>query len=163
MNHLPEHMVVKAVLLDGERVGIVACIGHMAEVGGLAPGGFPGDAQEVFHEGLRHPAGQDHQGGRRGRELWPLILANGRTPRVTAGDLRAMIGSLQRRRAPAARARRRHGVERYRQIKDELHAYSERRMRAAIGELPNGTYVAARDTSSTTTAGSTSRPASGSR
>ena len=44
MNQLPEHMVVKAVFDDGERVGIVACIGHMAEVGGLAPGGFPGDA-----------------------------------------------------------------------------------------------------------------------
>ena len=55
MNHLPEHMVVKAVFDDGERVGIVACIGHMAEVGGLSPGGFPGDAQEVFHEGLRIP------------------------------------------------------------------------------------------------------------
>ena len=55
MNHLPEHMVVKAVFCDGQRVGIVACIGHMAEVGGLAPGGFPGDAREVFHEGLRIP------------------------------------------------------------------------------------------------------------
>ena len=35
-----------------------------------------------------------------------------------------------------------HGVERFREIKDEIKAYSERRMRAAIRELPNGTYVA---------------------
>ena len=142
MNHLPEHMVVKAVFHEGERVGIVACIGHMAEVGGLAPGGFPGDAQEVFHEGLRIPPVKIVKAGVEDADLWRVILANGRTPRVTAGDLRAMIGSLNVGERRLLELVRKHGVERFRLIKDEIKAYSERRMREAIKEIPNGTYVA---------------------
>ena len=30
-------------------------IGHMTEVGGMVPGGFAGDATEVFQEGIRFP------------------------------------------------------------------------------------------------------------
>jgi N-methylhydantoinase B len=142
MNHLPEHMVVKAVFHEGERVGIVACIGHMAEVGGLAPGGFPGDAQEVFHEGLRIPPVKIVKAGVDDEDLWRLVLANGRTPRVTAGDLRAMIGSLNVGERRVLEIVRKHGVERFRRIKDEIKVYSERRMRAAIAGIPNGTYVA---------------------
>jgi N-methylhydantoinase B/oxoprolinase/acetone carboxylase alpha subunit len=142
MNHLPEHMVVKAVFDQGERVGIVACIGHMAEVGGLAPGGFPGDAQEVFHEGLRIPPVKIVKAGVEDADIWRLVLANGRTPRVTAGDLRAMIGSLNVGERRLLEIVRKHGLKRFRQIKDEIKEYSERRMRAAIREIPNGTYVA---------------------
>ena len=142
MNHLPEHMVVKAVFYKDERVGIVACIGHMAEVGGLSPGGFPGDAQEVFHEGLRIPPVKIVKAGVEDADLWRVILANGRTPRVTAGDLRAMIGALNVGERRFLEIVERHGVETFRRIKDEIKAYSERRMRAAIKEIPNGTYVA---------------------
>ena len=142
MNHLPEHMVVKAVFHEGERVGMVACIGHMAEVGGLAPGGFPGDAQEVFHEGLRIPPVKIRKRGVEDQDLWRLVLANGRTPRVTAGDLRAMVGSLNVGERRLLEPVRRLGTEEFREIKNEIKAYSERRMRAAIMQIPNGTYVA---------------------
>ncbi len=84
MNHLPEHMVVKAVFYEGQRVGIVACIGHMAEVGGLAPGGFPGDAQEVFHEGLRIPPVKIIKRGVEDKDLWRLILANAKVDLLSA-------------------------------------------------------------------------------
>ena len=73
-------------------------------------------------------------------DIWRLVLANGRTPRVTAGDLRAMIGSLYVGERRLLELMRKHGLERFREIKDEIKAYSERRMRAAIREIPNGTY-----------------------
>ncbi len=142
MNHLPEHLLMKAVDHDGTRVGFVACIGHLSEVGGLAPGGFPGDAQEVFHEGLRIPPVRIVKDGVEDEDLMRLILANGRTPRVTAGDLRAMVGTLHVGERRLVELVRRHGIERYREIKDEIIAYSERRMRAAIAEIPDGVYVA---------------------
>lgn len=142
MNHLPEHLLMKAVDHDGTRVGFVACIGHLSEVGGLAPGGFPGDAQEVFHEGLRIPPVRIVKAGVEDEDLMRLILANGRTPRVTAGDLRAMVGTLHVGERRLVELVRRYGIERYREIKDEIIAYSERRMRAAIAEIPDGVYVA---------------------
>ena len=142
MNHLPEHMVVKGVFHEGERVGIVACIGHMVEVGGLSPGGFPGDAQEVFHEGLRIPPVKIVKAGVEDTDLWRVILANGRTPRVTQGDLLAMIGALNVGERRFLEIVERHGPERFREIKNEIKDYSERRMRAAISDIPDGVYTA---------------------
>ncbi|MEA2167232.1 MAG: N-methylhydantoinase [Solirubrobacteraceae bacterium] len=142
MNHLPEHLVTKGVFLDGGLVGFVACIGHMSEVGGLAPGGFPGDAQEVFHEGLRIPPVRLVKDGVEDEDLMRVILANGRTPRVTAGDLRAMVGTLYVGERRLLQMVRRHGVDRYREIKDEIKRYAEERMRASIAEIPPGVYVA---------------------
>lgn len=142
MNHLPEHMVLKAVFVDGQIVGYVVCIGHMAEVGGLAAGGFPGDAQEVFHEGLRLPPIRLVKQGVLDRDLWTVILANGRTPRVMAGDLRAMMGALTVGERRLTELVRQHGVERYREIVDAIKDYSERRMRAVIRAMPDGTYTA---------------------
>ena len=142
MNHLPEHMVVKAVFSGTERVGIVACIGHMAEVGGLAAGGFPGDAQEVFHEGLRLPPVRIIKAGREDADLWRVFLANNRTPRVSQGDLRAMIGSLHVGGERLLRFVERHGVTRFREITEALKSHAEAQMRSALAGLPQGTYVA---------------------
>ena len=36
--HMPEHMVLKPIFYDGELFGFAANIGHVAEIGGMAPG-----------------------------------------------------------------------------------------------------------------------------
>src|SRR5712691_6782322 len=92
--HLPEHCVIKPVFNDGELIAFVACIGHMTEVGGKAPGGFPGDATEVFQEGIRFPPVKIVDGGRDVDVVWNIMFANVRTPKVSYGDMMAMIGSL---------------------------------------------------------------------
>jgi N-methylhydantoinase B len=140
MNHLPEHMVTKAVFWRGRRVGFVCCIGHMTEVGGLAPGGFPGDAREVFHEGLRIPPVRLVHKGTWDDELWRLILANGRTPRVSGGDIKAMVGSLAVGERRVLEAVERYGPETYLEILTDLQDYSEARMRHSIRALPDGRY-----------------------
>ena len=42
--HTPEHTVFKPIFFDGEIVAFAVCVGHFVEVGGIAPGGFPGEA-----------------------------------------------------------------------------------------------------------------------
>ena len=86
--------MIKPVFYDGELVAFVACIGHMTEVGGKVPGGFAGDATEVFQEGIRIPPVKIVEGGRDVEAVWNIILANVRTPRISYGDMKAMIGSL---------------------------------------------------------------------
>ena len=53
--HTPEHTVFKPIFIDGDIAAFSVCVGHFVEVGGMAPGGFPGEATEIFHEGLRVP------------------------------------------------------------------------------------------------------------
>ena len=42
--HLPEHMVMAPIFHDGELLGFAGNIGHVAEIGGKAPGSFASDS-----------------------------------------------------------------------------------------------------------------------
>lgn len=138
--HLPEYCVIKPVFTDGTLLGFVAVIGHMTEVGGKVPGGFAGDATEVFQEGIRIPPVKIVEEGRDVDAIWNIIMANVRTPRMSYGDMKAMIGSLHVGDERFQEIAERHGIERFQTIKEAIKDYSERRMRAEIAEIPDGVY-----------------------
>ena len=62
--------------------------------GAKTPGGLSGDATEIFQEGLLLPPVKIKRRGEDVDDIWKIILANHRTPKVTYGDFRAMMGSL---------------------------------------------------------------------
>jgi N-methylhydantoinase B len=140
--HLPEHMMMKPIFARGELVGFAGNIGHVAEIGGKAPGSFASDATDVYQEGLRLPPVKLLEGGRYKKDVWRLILANHRTPRHTWGDFHAMIGSLNVGEARLLEVIADRGAEAVVQGAQALIEYSERRMRAEILELPDGSYPA---------------------
>jgi N-methylhydantoinase B len=140
--HIPEHMLMKPVFNGGELIAFSGCIGHLAEVGGKAPGSFAADATDVYQEGLRLPPVKLLEAGRYNEQLWRVILANHRTPRNSWGDLHAMIGALnigERRLLDLASC---YGFDTISEGSRRLIDYSERRLRAEIRELPEGTYPA---------------------
>ena len=92
--HTPEHTFIKPVFYEGELVGYAIAIGHVAEVGGMVPGGFAGEATEIFHEGMRVPPVKIKERGEDVVEVWKLMLANYRTPRANYGDFRALISAV---------------------------------------------------------------------
>lgn len=130
--HLNDITLVAPCLVEdgGTRrlVGWAANRAHHADVGGAAPGSIPADAREIFEEGLRLPPVHLTD------EVVAILLANSRTPIERAGDLDAQIGANVlgvRRLAETADA-----------PIDEVIAYGERRMRAALVALPDGTWEA---------------------
>jgi N-methylhydantoinase B/oxoprolinase/acetone carboxylase alpha subunit len=138
--HVPEHMLLKPVFWEGELVAFVANVAHMSEVGAKTPGGLSGDATEIYQEGLLLPPVKIKERGADVDDIWKIVLSNHRTPRVTYGDFRAMMGSLDlaERRVHALIADYGLGV-----VKDaaaELMAIAERRMRAELDAIPAGTY-----------------------
>jgi N-methylhydantoinase B/oxoprolinase/acetone carboxylase alpha subunit len=138
--HLPEYCVIKPVFHDGELLAFVSCIGHMTEVGGKVPGGFPGDATEVFQEGVRIPPVKIVDRGQDVEAVWNIILANVRTPKVSYGDMMAMIGSLYVGERRMLELAEKYGNDRLHDITEAIKDYSERRMRAEIAEMPDGVY-----------------------
>lgn len=139
--HTPEHTVFKPIFFDGRIVAFAVAVGHFVEVGGIAAGGFPGDATEIFHEGLRVPPVKIIKRGKDDPDVWRLLLAQVRTPRMYYGDLRAMISavSIAERRMHELCAK--YGVERLNSIVRALLDYSERRTRAEIARIPDGVYT----------------------
>jgi N-methylhydantoinase B len=140
--HMPEHMVMKPIFSDGALLGFAGNMGHLAEIGGKAPGSFAADATEVYQEGLRLPPIKLMESGRYNEQVWRIILANHRTPRTSWGDLHALIGALNVGERRLLDLVGRYGADTVRDGAEQLIDYSERRMRAEIAELPNGEYVA---------------------
>lgn len=138
--HCPEHTLFKPFFVDGQLLGLAVCIGHIAEIGGMVPGAFCGEATEIFHEGLRVPPIKIKKAGKDVDEVWKLMLANVRTPRQNYGDLRAMIGAVDLGVERIAEQVHKYGREVFQRTCEDLMDYSERRMRAELAGFPDGKY-----------------------
>ena len=139
--HVPEHMLLKPVFWEGELVAFVANVAHMSEVGAKTPGGLSGDATEIYQEGLLVPPVKIKRRGEDVDDVWKIILSNHRTPRVTLGDFRAMMGSLDLAERRIHTLISDYGLDFVQAAAAELMAIAERRMRAEIGAIPDGTYT----------------------
>lgn len=139
--HVPEHMLLKPVFWEGEIIAFVANVAHMSEVGAKTPGGLSGDATEIYQEGLLLPPVKIKRRGEDVDDIWRIILSNHRTPRVTLGDFRAMMGSLDLAERRIHTLVTDYGLDFFRAASSELMAIAERRMRAEIEAIPDGTYT----------------------
>lgn len=138
--HIPEHCFIKPIFFEDRLAGFAANIGHLAEIGGKNPGGFAGDATEIYQEGLRIPPVKLVKGGEQDEDLWKLIMSNHRTPRNTLGDFNAMIGSLHVAENRLIGLLQEYSFEAFCQITDELMDVAEKRMCSEIRNLPDGEY-----------------------
>ncbi len=137
--HLPDITFVAPVFWGETLVGFVANRAHHADVGGMAPGSLPSSAKEIYQEGLRIPPLLLWRRGELNREVLDLILANVRTPHERLGDLRAQYASCQ---TGIRRLQELAGRYREKLLRAGMGAildYAERRMRAALAQLPPGT------------------------
>ncbi len=144
--HLPDLTIVSAVGSangpeDGvELLGYVANRAHHADVGGAAPGSMPASATEIAMEGIRIPPIliADADGER--DDVVRLIAANSRTPGERRGDLRAQfaanhVGAVRLRELAS-----RMGTARLHEAMAAVCDYSDRRVRTAVAEIPDGCY-----------------------
>jgi len=140
--HLPEHMMMRPMFVGERLIGFAGNIGHVAEIGGKAPGSFASDATDIYQEGLRLPPVKLISRGEYVEDIWRIVLANHRTPRNTWGDFHAMIGSLETGERRMRELAVRYDPDLIEHAAEELKDYSERRLRAEIAELPDGEYDA---------------------
>jgi N-methylhydantoinase B len=129
--HLPDITLVSRV-----EAGFAVSRAHHADVGGMEPASLPADSRELYQEGVIVPP------IRLDDEVLRLLLANMRNPDERQGDLRAQIAANRLAERRLAELCERRGRERVAAAMDELYAYSERVVRAAIGRLPDGRYEA---------------------
>ena len=138
--HIPEHTLLKAVFHGDDIVGFVANCAHLAEPGAKAPGGLAGDATDIFQEGLRLPPLWLQREGVPQEDVWKIIFANHRTPKVTYGDLMAMVGSLNVAERRLTSLIGTYGYDTVTTATDDLIKIAERRMAEEIRRIPDGEY-----------------------
>jgi N-methylhydantoinase B len=139
--HLPDLTLVTPVFHEGDRVAFAANRAHHADVGGAVGGSVGATSTEIFEEGLRIPPVKLYEAGEPNEAVQDLLLANVRTPEERRGDLRAQHAANEtgRRRFEALVEER--GRDELTAALDALADYAERRMRAEIADLPDGSYA----------------------
>jgi N-methylhydantoinase B len=141
-SHLPDLTLIKPVFYDGVLAGYVVNRAHHADVGGMSPGSMPGNSTEIFQEGLIIPPCKLVLKGLENGDVFAIIKANTRTPAERGGDIRAQIAANNLGALRIAELIKKYSADTYNEFAESIITYSEKRMRHAISEMPDGTYTA---------------------
>jgi len=129
--HLPDITVVTRT-----RVGFAVTRAHHADVGAVEPGSLPAESRTLEEEGVVIPP------TRLDDAVLGALVARMRNPDERRGDLRAQLAAHRLAAARFDELCGRRGKARVEAAMDELHAYSERRVRGGIARLPDGCFEA---------------------
>ncbi len=134
--HQADVCVVRPMFADGRHVGFATNRGHWSDVGGMAPGGWSGVAQDVVQEGLLLPAVQLYDAGVLREDVRRMVLRNVRLKHQCWGDLQAQIASAIAAERRIQALVERNGMSGYEAAIDAAISYSRRRFLAAVERLP---------------------------
>jgi N-methylhydantoinase B len=135
--HLPDITLISPVFDSTGLLGFAACRAHHADVGGPTPGSMPAGSTSLAEEGVTIPPTLADE------ETLHGLASRMRFPRQRLADLRAQTAANRVGALRLAELAERHGRAHLRAGMEEILSYAERRTRAAIAELPDGSYTAA--------------------
>ena len=139
-SHLPDINMIRPIFVGDRLVAYVANRAHYPDVGGLAPGSFAGEAEEIFHEGMTIPPLRLYRDDVLDEQLLRFFAANVRAPKRIYADSAAQVASLRIGEDRLRRLMGRYGVDVVVSGIDYLMDYGEELMRSRIRQIPNGTY-----------------------
>jgi N-methylhydantoinase B len=131
--HLPDIVLAEPVFVDGRMIAWAVNLAHHAD---FADRGHA----HIYQEGLRIPPVRLYRAGVLQEDVQALVLLNCQVPRERLSDLRAQMAAnrlgVQRLTALCAK----YGSDTVLAAGDALLDYAERKMRAGIAGIPDGTY-----------------------
>jgi len=134
--HLPDITVITPLFHQGDLVGFAASRAHHADVGAEEPGSMPAFSRTLEDEGVVIPP------TRLTDNVLRDLAGRMRNPRQREADLRAQLAAGRAGGERVAALIERFGIDTFRAGLDETLDYAERRTRARIAELDDGTYRA---------------------
>jgi N-methylhydantoinase B len=134
--HLPDITLISPVFSAGDLLGFAASRAHHADVGGPTPGSMPAFSTSLEEEGVVIPPTVATE------DTLERLASRMRSPRQRLADLRAQQAANRIGELRLGELRERFGTAALREGMAEILAYTERRTRAALAELPDGRYRA---------------------
>jgi N-methylhydantoinase B len=139
-SHLPDLNLVAPVFHDDRIVAYVANIAHHADVGGMVPGSEAAICESIFQEGLRLPPVRLARRGTVARDVFEIVMLNSRTPDEREGDLNAQLAANRIGIRALEGLIARYGIDLFERALDSYLDFTERRLMAAIADLPDGRH-----------------------
>jgi N-methylhydantoinase B len=140
-NHLPDFIMAKPVFFDGRIVAYTAVRGHYVDVGGGGPGSYSATMPDIYAEGLRIPPVRIFKEGVLNQDIVDVLLHNTRNSRERFGDLRSQFAGCVAAERRVLSFCQKYGATTFEAAMEEIVDAAERLTRAAIAEIPDGTYT----------------------
>jgi N-methylhydantoinase B len=142
-SHGPDVAFCVPVFDDGELIGFSVTTAHHLDIGAHTPGSCGiVDAVDTYAEGLQFKAIKVMEEGKRNEAVWQILRDNIRIPDLVVGDMNAQIAAAQIGAQRYLDLVRRYGHDTVHGAYEDLMDYSERMMRRAIADIPDGAYAA---------------------
>jgi N-methylhydantoinase B len=140
--HLPDMFSIAPVFHDGDRlIGFTVVTAHHVDVGGAAPGSQAiVGIFDIHQEGIRILPVRHFVEGEPNTDVLDLIGGNVRVPDQVIGDIKGQYNANMVGAAKLREIVERFGPETFEEAVAELLDKSEAAMRAAITEIPDGSY-----------------------
>lgn len=139
-NHLPDVKAIRPVFVEGRIAAYAVSLAHWADIGGAVPGSYVAGATDAWQEGLRIAPLRLFSAAGADEEKLGLVLANLRGAGERRGDILAQMAATRMAEQRLLELYARHGAETVTAAVAQLHDRAEAQMRAALCELPRGTY-----------------------
>ena len=139
--HLPDVTMIRPVFVRQTVIGFAVNRAHHADIGGKVVGSMPATAMRLEDEGLVLEPQKMMDRGHERQAVLERFRQGTWNPAERLGDLRAQVAANELGARRLVEVVLRIGVTGFRGSVDELLDYGERRVRAAIGELPRGTWA----------------------
>lgn len=142
-SHGPDVAFCVPVFEGKDLIGFSVTTAHHLDIGAHTPGSCGiVDAVDTYAEGLQFKAIKVIEQGKRNEMIWHIMRDNIRISDLVVGDMEAQIASAQIGAQRYLELVRRYGRPTVSGACEDLMDYSERLMRTAISDIPDGSYSA---------------------
>ncbi|MGH7907693.1 MAG: hydantoinase B/oxoprolinase family protein [Candidatus Binataceae bacterium] len=140
--HTPDIFMISPIHFRGKLVSWVVNYVHVTDIGGIDFGGFCPNAKECYQEGFSTKGLKLIERGKIRKDVLETFLNMVRDPGMTGLDLRSQIAADHVAKQRMQKLYEDYGVEAVDAVGEALIEQSERRLRARLRELPDGTWRA---------------------
>ncbi len=136
--HLNDVCVMSPIFHKDQLTAFTACVFHHSDIGGRVAS----DNREVFEEGLFIPLVKLYDGGVLNESVLEMIRWNVRTPDEVTGDIRSQIAANHVCAEKICQMLEDSNLDSLDDLADEIIGRTEKSMREAIEQVPDGMYRA---------------------
>ena len=138
--HLSDIRLVRPYVRGNQVFCWLGSVGHWHDLGGPVPGNYNPAATEYFQEAVLIPPVRLYAAGTLRQDIVDIVLAASRLPQTAYGDLQAQLSALDLGAARMDALLDEYGAETVSHAMAELRARAAAGLRAALADLPDGTW-----------------------
>lgn len=135
--HLFDIAIVTPAFRNGELVGLMGTVGHVSDIGGTKDSLH---AREIYEEGLQIPPMKLFDAGKPNETLVRMIQQNVRNGEQVLGDIYSFVAANALGAERLEAFMRDYGLHDLGALAEVVQGLSEKAMRDAIREIPDGDY-----------------------